>query len=62
MPQFAVVAIDASDLEEGDRKFLEAWANNLNVSVDQLAKNILLQAVKGGHYVEGLPDESDSES
>jgi hypothetical protein len=55
MPQFAVVTIDEFDLAEDDREFLDAWANNLNVSVEELLKRILLEAVKGGHYIEGIP-------
>jgi hypothetical protein len=59
MPQFLVVAIDESDLAEGDREFLYAWAKNLNVSVEELLKRILLEAVKGGHYIEGISDNHE---
>ena len=55
MPQFAIVTIHESDLAESDREFLDAWAKNLNVSVEELLKRILLEAIKGGHYIDGIP-------
>ena len=50
------ITIDESELTEGDREFLDAWAKNLNVSVEEVLKRILLEAVKGGHFIEGIPD------
>jgi hypothetical protein len=49
------ITINESDLAEDDREFLYAWAKNLNVSIEELLKRILLEAIKGQHYIDGIP-------
>src|SRR5688572_10772291 len=49
------ITIDENKLTIVDREFLYAWANNLNVSVEELLKRILLEAVKGGQLHRGHP-------
>ena len=41
-----IITIDETDLAEIDREFLDEWANNLNVSVEELLKRILLEVSK----------------
>jgi hypothetical protein len=50
------VEFDDSKLRLIDRDFLRVWAEDLKVPVSVLLKRILTEAVKGGHYIIGIPD------
>ena len=50
------IEFDASKLTMRDHDFLMTWAGNLKVPVSVLLLRILTAAVKGGHYITGIPD------
>lgn len=50
------VEFDTAKLTLSDHDFLRVWAENLKVPVSVLLLRILTAAVKGGHYITGIPD------
>jgi hypothetical protein len=54
MPDY-YLAIMYKDLSTNDLSFLVRWARNLDISVNELLKRILLAAVAGNVYSENPP-------
>ena len=54
MPDY-YLAIMYKDLSTKDLSFLVRWARNLEISVNELLKRILLAAVAGNVYSENQP-------
>lgn len=52
------VNFDNEALAENDLKFLQEWAEALNVSLDVLLGRILAAAAVGKHYLTGNPAQS----
>lgn len=50
-----VIIIDESELDESERAFHQEWAKNLNVSIEELFKRLLLAAIDGDPFIEKRP-------
>lgn len=51
-----VITIDESELCEQEREFHERWARNLNISIEELFKLLLLSAIDGDPFVAKRPE------
>jgi hypothetical protein len=49
------IKIDESELDESQRAFHEEWAKNLDVSIEELFKRLLLAAIDGDPFIEKRP-------
>jgi len=52
-----MLAVDDSELTEGDREFLEHWADALQVPIEVLVLRIVEAAIDGDQYIKGRPED-----
>jgi hypothetical protein len=51
-----MILLDDSELKDDERKFLECWANALQVTVAVLIIRILSATIDGDQYIEMRPE------
>lgn len=50
-----MIEVDDSELSEGDREFLQRWAEALQVPLGVLVLRIVEAAIDGDQYIKGRP-------
>lgn len=55
MPQI-VITIDESELDADEWEFHREWANNLDITIDELFKRMFMADIDGDPFIEKRPN------